>query len=238
MQTNTVQTLIEYVKDLSGQSNVSDAKVVRWLNAATDRYSAIELEIARKFGFDSRNQTDVNRVTVTSSDGTLDIEDELLTILELERLNTDGTYRKLTPLDRRDSQYEALKNQTGTPTHYDLDGQLIRPLPAPTGNVSYRLTYGRAHPRYATDNLTQSTGVLPVHEEFIAFYAADRIMLAMSDSARTAVRNELTVMEDNIRTLLSNRDQATGKRLKPRTKAGSNRFGKEVDNSGFTNQTN
>ena len=238
MQTNTVQTLIEYVKDLSGQSNVADAKVVRWLNAGTDRYSAMAVEIAMKFGWDSRNQTDVNRATTTTSDTKLEIEDELLTLLELERLNADGSYTKLNPVDRRDSEYEALKGQTGTPSAYDLDGQLIRPLPAPDSTFTYRLTYSRAHPRYSVDNLTQSTGILPVHEEYIAFYAADRIMIGMSDSARTAVRNELTVMENNIKKLLSNRDQATPKRLKPKTFAGSNRFGRETSSGGFNNRTN
>ena len=235
MQTNTVQTLIDEVKDLSGQSNVSTAKVIRLLNRGTDRLSAIRLEIARKSGWDSSNQTDVSRVTTTSSDATLLMEDELLTLLELERLNADGTYTRLTPIDRRDSEYEALKNQTGSPRAYDLDGRLIRPLPVPNTSVSYRLTYGRVHPRYSVDNLTQSTGVLPTEEEFVIFYAADRLMIGMSDSARAAVRNELTVMEDNIRTLAANVDQATPKRMKPRTFAGANHFGRETSGGGLTN---
>ena len=237
MQTNTVQDLIQEVKDLSGQSNASNAKVISALNRGTDRLSAIRLEIARKSGWDSRNQTDVSRVTATTSDTTLLLEDELITLLELERQNADGTFTKLMPIDRRDSEYEALKDQVGTPRAYDLDGRLIRPFPAPNSLNTYRLTYGRPHPRFSVDNLTQSTGVLPTEEEFLVFYAADRIMIGMSDSARTAVRNELTVMERNIRTLAANVDQATPKRLKPSTRMGKNRFGKDSSDGGFTNRT-
>ena len=224
MQTNTVQTLIEYVKDLSGQSNISDDKVIRALNFGTDRYSAIALEVASKYGWDSRNQTDVSRVTVTTGDTKLEIEDELVTVMEIERLNADGTHTKLTPIDRRDAEYTTLKNQTGTPTSFDLDGQVIRPLPTPSGSFTYRLTYGRAHPRYSASNLTQGTGVIPIHEEFIAFFAADRVMIGTNDPSRTAVRNELTVMERDIKALLKNRDQATPKRIKSKTMNSSNSF--------------
>lgn len=225
MQTNTVQTLIDEAKDLSGQTNASTAKVIRLLNRGTDRLSAIRLEIARKSGWDSRNQTDINRVTTTTSDTTLLLEDELTTLLELEKLNSDGTYTKLIPVDRRDRQYEGLKSQTGSPRAYDMDGRIIRPLPVPNASTSYRLTYGRIHPRFTVDNLTQSTGVMQTEEEFLVFYAADRLMIGSNDPSRTQIRNELTVMEDNIRKMAANVDQATPKRLIPKNQAGANRFG-------------
>ena len=216
MVENTVQTLIDEVKDLSGQTNLPTAKAIRVLNRGTDRLSAIRLEVARKSGWDSRNQTDVSRVSTTTSDTTLSLENELLTLLELERQNSDGTYTKLAPIDRRDSEYQALKNETGTPTSFDLDGRLIRPLPAPDSSNTYRLTYGRVHPRFTTDNLTQSTGVLATEEEFLVFYAADRVMIGTNDPSRTQVRNELTVMEGNIKEMAAAVDQATVNRLKPK----------------------
>jgi hypothetical protein len=234
MQENTVLDLIEEVKELSGQTNASNAKILRNLNRGTDRLSAIRLEIARKSGWDSRNQTDINRVTSTTTDTTLLLENELLTVLELELQNSDGTYTKLVPLDRRDGLYETIKDNIGTPTHFDMDGRIIRPFPAPNSEQTYRLTYGRAHPRFSEDNLSQGTGVMPTEEEFIVFYAADRIMIGMSDSARVQVRNELTIMEANIKKMAANVDQATAKRLRPQSRAASTRFGRE-NNGGFNN---
>ena len=228
MVENTVQTLIDEVKDLSGQSNLSTAKAVRALNRGTDRLSAIRLEIARRSGWDSRNQTDVSRVSTTTSDTTLSTENELLTLLELERQNSDGTYTKLTPIDRRDSEYQGLKDKTGTPTSFDLDGRIIRPLPAPDSSNTYRLTYGRVHPRFTTGNLTQATGVLATEEEFLVFYAADRVMIGTNDPSRTQVRNELTVMEGNIKEMAAAVDQATVNRIKPKVDSvfSSNNFSK------------
>lgn len=214
MQTNnTVQTLIDYVKDLTGQTNLADAKSIRALNFAVDNYSFLALTSSGKWQWDSRNQSDVSRVTTTSSDSTLDLENELLSLLELEVL-VGGKYKRLTPADYRDSAYDSLKSATGTPTHYDLVGNQIRLLGTPDASYNYRLTYGRNHPRYSADNLTANTGVLPIHEEYVALYAADRVMIGMSDSARAAVRNELQVKEAEVRDFFSKRDQATVKRLK------------------------
>lgn len=240
MQQNTVQTLIDYVKDLSGQDNISTAKVIRALNFGTDHLSVIKLLAASKTNPDSSNNTDLSRTSVTTSDTTLDLSGgdldngELLTFRHLEILS-NGNYKRLIPIDSRDNDYVNLQNKTGTPTHFDIEGNIIRPLPVPNTSVTYRLSYGRVHPRYSTSNLTQATGLLPNEEEYVALYAADRVMIGMSDSARTAVRNELTVKTEEIKKMTALRDQVTPKRLKPLNRAGSNRFGRENSSGGLTN---
>ena len=221
MQLYTVQTLIDYVKDISGQTNATTAKIIRALNFGVDHLSVIKLMAGSKTNPDSSNQTDLSRVTVTTSDATLSISGgdldngEALTFRHLE-IATGSTYTRLIPIDSRDADYEYLQNQTGEPTHFDPDGNILRLLPTPNGSYTYRLSYGRVHPRFTTDNLTQSTGLLPNEEEYVALYAADRIMLGSSDTARVAVRNELTVKEEEIKKMTALRDQSVSKRLKPK----------------------
>jgi hypothetical protein len=218
---NTVQTLIDYAKDLSGQTNAPTAKILRALNFGKDHLSVIKLMVGSKSNPDSSNQTDLSRVTVTTSDTTLSISggdlenNEALTFRHLE-IATGSTYTRLIPIDSRDSQYEYLQNQTGEPTHFDLDGNIIRLLPTPGGSYTYRLSYGRVHPGFSIDALTASTGLLPNEEEYVALYAADRLMIGMSDTDRTAVRNELTIKADEIKKMTALRDQSTSKRLKPK----------------------
>lgn len=221
MQQYTVQTLIDYVKDISGQTNATTAKIIRAINFGVDHLSVIKLMAGSKTNPDSSNQTDLSRVTVTTSDATLSISGgdldtgEALTFRHLE-IATGDTYTRLIPIDSRDADYEYLQNQTGEPTHFDIEGNIVRLLPTPSGSYTYRLSYGRVHPRFTTDNLTQSTGLLPNEEEYVALYAADRIMLGSSDTARVAVRNELTVKEDEIKKMTALRDQSVSKRLKPK----------------------
>lgn len=217
---NTVQTLVDYVKDLSGQTNAPIAKIIRALNFGVDHLSVIKLMTGSRTNQDSNNHTNVTRATVTTSDtslsqsgGTLDTN-ELMALRRLEIVE-GGVYRPLSPIDTRDTNYEYLSNQTGTPEFFDIDGQEIRLFPRPNASFTYQLTYGRVHPRFSESNLTQSTGLLPNEEEYVALYAADRIMIGMSDSARAAVRNELPIKQREIEKMVSLKDQSTSKRLKP-----------------------
>jgi hypothetical protein len=219
---NTVQTLVDYVKDISGQTNATTAKIIRAMNFGVDHLSILGLLSGAKVNPDYSNHTDTPSSVVTTSDATLstsggDIEqDQAVTFRFIEVLDANGIYRRLIPIDERDEDYTTLQGQSGTPTHYDISGQTIKPLPVPDGSYTYRLTHGRVHPRYSASNLTQTTGLLPLQEEYVALYAADRIMLGGSDSARTAVRNEMTVMQNELKQLFALRDQNTPRRMKPK----------------------
>jgi hypothetical protein len=218
---NTVNTLVDYVKDLSGQTNAPIAKIIRALNFGTDHLSTIKLMAGSKSNPDSSNHSDLPSTTVTTSATTLsqsggDLDNGELSTLRRLEIDFGGVLTPLRTIDTRDADYEWLQNQTGTPTRFDLDGNLIKLLPVPDRSYTYKLTYGRVHPRYEATNLTQATGLLPNEEEYVALYAADRIMIGTSDSARVAVRNELPIKQREIEKMAALKDQSTSKRLKPR----------------------
>lgn len=223
MQQNTVQTLIDYVKeDLTGQTNASTAKVIRALNFGVDHLSVLKLMTGSKTNPDSSNHTDITRTSVTTSASRLSLTGgdldtgEAFTFRHLEVL-FGSEYRRLSPIDSRDSLYENLQNQTGAPQYFDIEGEELRILPTPDGSYTYRLSYGRVHPRYSADNLTQATGLMPNEEEYVALYAADKIMIGTKNNARTAVRNELTVKAEEIKKMVGLRDQSSSQRLKPKS---------------------
>lgn len=220
MQTNTLQTLVDYVKDISGQTNASTAKIIRALNFGTDHLSVLKLMASGKVNPDSSNNTDLPRTTVTTSATTLSLTGgdldvgEALTFRHLEIL-LGGAYKRLDSIDSRDANYEWYQTQTGVPEKFDIDGNIVRLYPLPNTSYTYRLTYGRVHPRYSTSDLTVSTGLLPNEEEYVALYAADRLLIGSNDPIRTHVRNELTVKEDEIEKMTALRDQSTPKRIRP-----------------------
>ena len=219
MQGNTVQTLIDYVKDISGLSGVSNAKVIRALNFGVDKYSRIAVTSSGKWRFDSSNHGDISRITstITSTDDKVSLPTELITIERVEVTDDSGKYQIVKPVDIRDNKDKALDTiyeSDGVPKYYDYDSRHLYLYPNSDTSRTLRVTGSRAHPRFTVGNLTQDVGVIPIDEEFVAFYAADRLMIGSSDSARSAVRQELMVMEADIRDLFSKRDQDTPRRLK------------------------
>lgn len=219
MVQNTLQTLIDLAKDLSGLDSVSNAKILRLMNLGTDSLSAIKLEAANRTNPDFSNHTDLARSTVTTSDTTLGVyggdiaRDELMTFVGIEVLGQNGEYRKLEAIDQRDESYQALQAQSGTPTHFDITGQVIRPLPVPNANQTYRLSYGRAHPRYSVDVLNDPTGLLPLEEEYVVMFTADKLMVGSNDPSRASVRNDLERLAMRIEDMVGRRDQISSRRL-------------------------
>jgi hypothetical protein len=215
---NTVQTLIDYVKDLSGQTNVANAKVIRALNFGVDNLSIIKQLAGGKNNPDSANHTDLPRTTVTTSDATLSLSGgdldagEMLTLKRLEIL-VDGRYEALEPIDALDYGYQSFEGRTGQPTHFNPEGQIVRLYPESDGAYTYRMSYGRVHPRYSADNLTQATGLLPGEEEYVAVYATDRLMIGSNDPSRVQIRNEMTVKAQEVRDVESKRDQTRPMKL-------------------------
>ena len=218
MQNNTVQTLIDYVKDLSGQTNASDAKIVRALNFGVDHYTYLAVTSSGKWKFDSSLNTDLPRITatITSSDNKVSLPTDLIAIDKVEVTEGDK-YQVVQPIDRRDNQSEALEtvyDANGLPRFYDYDSAHLYLYPTSDTSRTLRVSYSRAHPRFDASDLTVSVGTVPVHEEYVALYAADRIMIGTNDPSRTNVRQELQVKEMEIRDLFSKRDQDTQRRLK------------------------
>lgn len=216
MQTNTLQDLIYAIKDTTGLSNASDAKIIRAVNFAVDAYSRIALLSSGTWKWDSRLNNDISRVTGTlTTSGKVSIENELATVEHVEIL-VNGTYKTVTPKDQRreanplDAEYSA----TGTPSYYDIEGRFLRFYPLPDTSYTVRLSYGRAHPRFTTSDLTKSIGVEPIDEEFVELYASKRLMRGSNDPSLVEIKQELAQMTEDIRDMFSKRDQDTPRRLK------------------------
>ena len=218
METNTIQTLIDYVKDISGQTNISNAKVVRALNFGVDDYTRLAITSSGRWKFDSPNQSNIPRITTTigSSDEKVSLPTDLISIDMVEVLE-NGKYQVVNPIDRRDSQdtpLSSIYDTAGLTKYYDYDSGFLYLHPQSNTSRTLRITYSRAHPRFSTDNLSQSVGVIPIDEEYIAFYAASRVLIGTKGNARVDVRDELVRMRRDIKDLFSKRDQDTVGRLK------------------------
>ena len=222
MQTNTVQTLIEYVKDLSGQDNASDAKIIRALNFGVDDYSRQRILCSKRFTPDSTLHGNIARVTTTLSGSKLSLTSipDLIGIRQVE-VSVNGQYEVIEPIDIQDESesLDKVYGGTGTPKVYDVRSNHLYFYPTPSSGLTVRVEYTRNHPRFSADNLTQEVGVLNVDEEYIALFAADRIMIGTNDPSRTQIRQELEIKKKEMKQTFANLDQDKARRLTTRAKS-------------------
>lgn len=226
MVQNTVQTLIDYVKDLTGLTNASDAKIVRALNFGVDDYSRQRVLSSKRFTPDSTNHGNIARVTATATNGTLSLDEleELIGIRQVEVL-VGGSYQIVESSDIKDESMplDTLYAGTGAPQVYDIRSNTLYLYPAPSGSMTIRLEYTRNHPRFTTDNLSQNVGVLNIDDEYVAMFAADRLMIGSNDPSRTQIRNELEMKKKEMKQTFGNLDQDHSKRVTVRSYAPFNR---------------
>jgi len=216
METTTLEDLIQEIKDTTGLTNLSDAKVIRAINRGLDHYSYMGLTSSGTWKWDSRLNSDISRVTGTvTTSGKVSIENELVTVEHVEVL-VNGKYKTLVQKDQRDSSepLDSAYSATGTPAYYDIEGRFIRVYPLPDTSYTVRVSYGRAHKRFTVADLESSIGVEPIHEEYIELYASRKLMRGSNDPILTDIRAELKEKQEEIRDLFSKRDQDTPRRLK------------------------
>lgn len=218
METNTVQTLIDSIKDLSGQTNLDNDKAIRALNFGADDYSRLAVFSSGKWKQDSPNSTGLPRITTTisGSNAKVSLPTELLAIEKVE-IQVDGKYQPVDPVDIRDDKSISLETKhdtAGTPLKYDYDSGYLYIYPVSDVSRTLRVTYSRAHPRFTADNLTQATGVVPIDDEYIVLYATKYVMTGTNDPSITGIKNDLAVLKNDIKNAFSKRDMDTKRRLK------------------------
>lgn len=216
METNTLQTLKDYTIDLTGLSNLTDAKFVRAVNFSVDDYSRIKIFGSGKWKRDSSNHGDIARVTTSASGDKVSLESELIA-LEYVDIYYDGKYYRVNPKDQRDSQepLDSVYNNAGLPKFYDYDNHHLYFYPSLGTTRTIRLSYKRAHPRFTTSTLSaQSIGIVPIDDEFLALGAAKRLTIGSNDPSHVEIRDMYERMKEDIKNSLPLQDQDTPQVLK------------------------
>ena len=220
MEINTVQTLIDSVKDLTGQDNIATAKVIRALNFGVDDWSTQTILASGKWRRDSTNHGNVSRITATLPAGQtkLSLPTDLIAIRQVEVL-VGGTYIVVEPTDVHDSSepLDTTYQGSGVPEKYDYDSNHLFFYPVSDSSRTVRISYSRAHPRFSASNLTQDTGVLAIDEEYVVLYAADFVAIGISDTARVAIAQKLAEKRKSMHQTFALIDQDTTRKVRPHT---------------------
>ncbi len=197
----TVSTTIEHIKDLTGQTNLSNAKACRLINYALDKYTYLALTTDGKAQIDDSGNDDVNRATATLSAGTNKVQmgaDFIMwSFVEIE--DSAGNKWRLTPYDQRfEEKTTPSPANTGRPKQYDAYGGLFYFDVYADQDYTIRAHYSRAFNHVSTDNLTAQIGIPSIHAEYLAMFAAGRVGMGNKDATFSAIRAEQTQMEREI----------------------------------------
>lgn len=219
MNENTLQTIVDTVKDLSGQDNAPLAKIIRGINYGVDDYTRQRILASGRFSPDSTSHGNIARITttITSSDSKVSLPVELIAIRQVEVTDDNGKYQIVEPVDIQDypdTPLETMYPNTGMPQVYDVESEHIYTFPTTDQSRTMRITYQRAHPRFTVSDLTNGVGVLPIDEEYVALYATDYIMIGSSDTARVAVAQKLEQKRREIKDMFGRRDQDRARKLR------------------------
>lgn len=216
MENNTIQTLVDHLKFLSGSDTLTDEQAIRLLNFAVDDYSYIAITSSGRAKFDANTNSTYPRATTTLSSGSVEIDNTFLAVNKV-KITVNGKKVVLQPLDSRDYKDTDLSAEfsgTGVPKYYDWDANGIFVYPTPDTSYTMEIEYTRAHPRYSTSSMTASVGIPSIHEEYLVIHALHKLAVRNVDTTtRAEMRNEKENFEKRIRDFYSKRDQDTVQQL-------------------------
>lgn len=228
---STLTTLNNQLKFISGQDSLSDTDALRLFNFAKEDYSHIALTSSGRWKFDATNHLDDDldatypRATATLGAGeeSIPLETNQIMINQVN-VTVNGKKHVLAPIDVRDSKNEALSARyatNGEPKYYDYDAQGLFIYPKSDTARTIEVLYSRAVADY--EALSEDSGIIPGHEEYLVYKAAQKLGIKLSSQDYNRIENELIKWEGQnnsggkLREWFSKRDQDTPRRLKGMT---------------------
>jgi hypothetical protein len=151
-----------YMKTKTNSSSFTAANMLIYINNAYNRVASLILQSDGRWQWDDDNRTDLPIATTTVTSGQQDYSISVthLKVVRVELKANGGTFfSKLEPIDVADAGDTIDNATTGTPTHYDIQGNSIflYPIPDFTQSASLRVTYQRGPAEYTSSEVTSGT---------------------------------------------------------------------------------
>lgn len=177
--TSTEQGILQgiYFEVNANSVTYPEKDVVRGVNLALDRFVYLAISSNSKWQFDDYNNTTSPVATTDIVADQIDyvLDFDFLTIESVEIKDTDGSWRKLKQVDRRE-QTEALgqeqKTSTTQPLQYDLRGKQLYLIAPSSVNVTggLRVFFQRKASYFVVGDTVKEPGVLPIFSEYFILY--------------------------------------------------------------------
>lgn len=223
--TSTNQGLVQEARWLVGANtssyNIND--LTRNINRWFDRAVALIFQSSYRWQWDDSNQTTYPIATTDAVSGQTDytLDVSYLRVHRVEVKNQAGQWVKLETFDPKDIGSNAIGNfetNDGVPQAYDVIANSLFLYPAFSFDQadSIKVWFQRKGSYFATDDTTKVAGFAEIFHRYLSLGAAFDYALKNNLSNRNQLREEIQLMEDEIKEFYAFRQPDEPIRLKAR----------------------
>lgn len=202
-------------------SNTNRLKAFTGLvNRAMDKVTTLILSADGRWEFDDSNYTDlpIGVSTLVNNQQDYSLSVTHLRVLRVEILDIQGNYYKLEPFDLQDVQGQGMTEVlegVGSPKYYDIQGGSVFLYPKPqTGQVTMAAglkVYFQREPSYfASTDTTKYPGFSTIFHRLVSRWACYDYALARQLPIKKDLRDETTVLEQELKDFYATRDPDDG----------------------------
>jgi hypothetical protein len=191
--------------------------ITRRFNFALDRYFSLAFSSDARWSLDDLNQTappleSINLVSGTNKYALDTFTSEIINVLRVEALDSNGNAILLKPFDDTSVRNSALTNlfsSSGTPSWYRKFGKWIYLYPTPSYNSTNGLSlyFERPESRMASTDTTKVPGVPSIHHMCLCRAAALPFLIEKKLPQASNVAQQVALDEEMIIDHFSHRDK-------------------------------
>ncbi len=191
------------------------------INSTLAFYMLLAIKAGGRMQVDDTNQTDYPVITTDMVNGQQDypiVQDgsstpnQILDIRQVRIKDANGQWITLTEIDREVDNIGQWDNQTGTPTHYDLDSNAVKFYPTPnydsTGGIE--LYISRTPTYFVSTDTTKKAGIPDLFHDYLWMRPAYLFCLEKTLPQTAGLGVEVKKFEDMIQDYYSRRDRTSG----------------------------
>ena len=222
--TSNNQGLIQDVTFMTGANLASDYPVkerTRNINVAYGKVASIIMEADGRWQWDDPNHTNLPTAACNLKDGQESYSimipaptalQDWLMVERVEILDANDEGKLLTPFDKRDvgMAWDEFNETDDTPRYYDMaNGSIfLKPNPNYDKTLGLIITFKRNPSYFAYDDTTKRPGFARLYHRFLSLSASYDWFIKVGKGSRAkAVRNEMFLMEQDIKSFYSKRDK-------------------------------
>lgn len=224
--------IIQLIEDLTGTQSATTssyplASKTRDVNNAYANYFRIGFEAEGRWQLDDTNQNDYPIITDNLianqqdysfvTDGSTPAN-QILDVYRVEVKDSTGFAYELIPIDQFDIKGQALTEfmkDAGIPKYYDktANGLILYPKPNYNYTEGLRIYYNRTPSYFLSTDTTKKPGIPDFFHEYLAYKPAYLFSLRKGLPQTAGYKDDITRMEDQIRSYYSSRAKDEVKRM-------------------------